>query len=180
MMNDKNELKNYVEHILNSCDNPNKGLPEDVFLMISALIPVANVDLFIFNEQKELLLMWRDDRFFGKGWSIPGGCMRFGEHMEDRVHKTAINEIGMDVDICEGPITARDVIRGKNLLLKYPNVRGHNITMPYICKLQENIKDSPVQLDKGMFQWFSKIPENILGVHHVYDDLFIKFGLMGG
>lgn len=180
MIDDKNALRNLTEYILDYCGNPIKGLPEDVFLMISALIPIANVDLFVFNNKKELLLMWRNDCFFGKGWSIPGGCMRFGERMEDRVHKTAINEIGVDVDICEGPITARDVIRGKNILLKHPNVRGHNVTMPYICKLKAKPEDISSQLNANIFQWFSIIPENILSVHHVYDDLFVKYGLMKG
>ena len=167
-----NNLQKTTEYILNICKSPEKGLPEDVFLMISALIPIANVDLFVMNDNEEILLVWRDDKYFGKGWSIPGGCMRFGETLEDRVHKTALSEIGQDVFIIEGPITAIDVIRGANFLLKFPNMRGHNITIPFFCKLSNCI-----QPNKNL-KWFSQIPKDILEVHLVYGDLFKKLNLM--
>lgn len=167
-----NKLQNITEYILNQCKSPENGLPEEVFLMVSALVPIANVDLFIINDKKEILLLWRDDEYFGKGWSIPGGCMRFGETLEDRVHKTALNELGQDVSIIRGPITAIDVIRGANFHLKFPNTRGHNITIPFLCKLS-----TYMQPNKNL-KWFSKIPEDILEVHHVYDVLFKKLDLM--
>lgn len=165
-------LHNITEYILNQCKSPENGLPEDVFLMISALIPIANVDLFVMNDKKEILLLWRDDKYFGKGWSIPGGCMRFGETLEDRVHKTALNELGQDVFIIEGPITALDVIRGANTQLKFSNIRGHNITIPFLCKPSTYVK-----LNKNL-KWFNKIPDDILEVHHVYGELFKKLNLM--
>lgn len=171
----------HVEYILNHCHNPREGLPEEVFLMISALIPVANIDLFIFNKKNELLLSWRDDIYFGQGWSIPGGCIRFGELLEERVHKTAIKELGQDVKICNGPITVRDVIRGENHFLPYPNIRGHNITIPYICNMTDEKKffDNVLRRNHNL-RWFSEIPKDILSVHHVYDDIFKSFGLMKG
>lgn len=174
----KDKLKNSTEYILNCCKNPKEGLPEAVFLMVSALVPIANVDLFIFNNKKQMLLAWRNDIFFGEGWSIPGGCMRFGETLEERIHKTAYKELGQDV-IIEKPIFARDVIRGENHSLKYPNIRGHNITIPYICKLENETQiDNAISKKSVFLQWFAKMPKNLLKVHHVYDDLFVKFGLM--
>ena len=169
-----NTVDKSANSILEYCAYPDEGLPEKIFLMVSALVPIPNVDLFIFNKKKEILLLWRDDIFFGKGWSIPGGCIRFNETLEQRVHRTALKELGQDVKIIEGPIAVRDVIRGPNKNLKYPNYRGHNITIPYICGLSDENIDS----DNKNIRWFNKIPENILKVHHVYFDLFEQYGLM--
>lgn len=50
--------------ILDECKKPEKGLPEDIFLMTSALIPIPNVDLFILNEKMkfyyhgEMIFLW--------------------------------------------------------------------------------------------------------------------------
>lgn len=66
--------------------DPRKGLPEDLFFATS-LIPLVNVDLFV-HEGKKILLSWRDDEFHGKGWHIPGGCIRLKETCEDRIQLT--------------------------------------------------------------------------------------------
>ena len=41
--------------------NPCNGLPEDLFLFSTTLAPVANVDLFITDTKRRVLLSWRDD-----------------------------------------------------------------------------------------------------------------------
>ena len=61
--------------------DPREGLPEDLFLLATSLIPLANVDLFV-HDEKKVLLSWRDDAFHGKGWHIPGGCIRIKEACE--------------------------------------------------------------------------------------------------
>ena len=38
---------------------------------------------------KEILLTWRDDKFYGPAWHIPGGVVRYGETLENRVHLVA-------------------------------------------------------------------------------------------
>lgn len=170
-----------VEKILETCSTPEKGLPENVFLMISGLVPIPNVDLIVLNDKNEILLSWRDDSFFQKGWSIPGGCLRFGETMKHRVFKTAEREIGKKIHIKEGPLTVRDAIRGDNDNLQYPHMRGHNIAVPFLCVLDEPL-DLTRQIKKrnedGYLCWFRYVPENILPIHHIYDDLFEKYGLV--
>ena len=49
------------------------GLPEDLFLAISGLVPLPNVDLLVLNQKKQLLLAKRCDGFFETSWHIPGG-----------------------------------------------------------------------------------------------------------
>lgn len=65
--------------------DPPIGLPEEVFLFISRLTPMINVDLLIQDERKRTLLTWRDDERLGPGWHVPGGIIRFKEEIQLRV-----------------------------------------------------------------------------------------------
>lgn len=47
-----NEVINFLE---NECENPCKGLPEEVFLLLTRLTPMVNVDLLIKDDQKRTL-----------------------------------------------------------------------------------------------------------------------------
>jgi hypothetical protein len=49
------------------------GLPEELFLFVSRITPLINVDLLIQDDGRRTLLTWRSDRFFGPGWHVPGG-----------------------------------------------------------------------------------------------------------
>ena len=72
-----------------------KDLPLDLFLIISSLTPIINVDLLIRNEKKQILLAWRNDVPFGNGWHIPGGIIRFKETFHQRIQRVAQLEIGV-------------------------------------------------------------------------------------
>ena len=72
-------LKKIINQIESSIENPSNGLPEDIFLLISRLTPLINVDLLIKNEQNHTLLTWRDDGYYPPGWHVPGGIIRFKE-----------------------------------------------------------------------------------------------------
>lgn len=49
--------------------------------------------MLVVNEYDELLFSWRDDEYCGTGWHIPGGIIRHGETMRDRLEKTAKAEL---------------------------------------------------------------------------------------
>ena len=66
-------------------DAPANGLPEEVFLAVSRMTPMVNVDLLIDNEAGHTLLTWRQDAFHGPGWHVPGGIVHYGEKLGDRV-----------------------------------------------------------------------------------------------
>lgn len=156
-----------------------KGLPEELFLEISTLIPIPNVDLFILDDLGRVLLTRRDDVFFGKGWHLPGGCIRFKETMLERVRKTALSELGCSVRMDEEPLTIKDVIIKNNRKeLTNQNLRAHQLSVLYRCyvvdandKLQHMIKNN----EAG---WFKRIPKDILAVHDVYRDVFEKYHLL--
>ena len=53
--------------------DPRGGLPEELFLFISRLVPMINVDLFISDDQGRVLLTWRDDEIFGAAGTSQAG-----------------------------------------------------------------------------------------------------------
>ena len=64
--------------------DPNQGLPEDLFLFISRITPLVNVDLLIQGPQHRTLLTWRSDEHHGAGWHVPGGIIRYKETAHQR------------------------------------------------------------------------------------------------
>ena len=177
-------LSQIINHIFDICPNGRNGLPEELFLCISALTPIPNVDLFIFNESGEILLERRNDVFYGQGWHIPGGCVRFGETMEERIQRTAIKELGSMVKIKDkNPLAIRDVLREPVEKLQNPDVRGHNITILFECALPADYEiDNGIknENDEGYLKWFATIPKDILKVHDVYNDIFRSKNLILG
>ncbi len=166
-----------LESITKDID-PEKGLPEELFMDISGLIPIANVDLFILDDKGRLLLTRRDDPYFGKGWHLPGGCIRFKETMLERIHKTALNELGTDVRADEEPVAVKDVIiKEERPGLPNQNTRAHHIAVLYRCYIDDADSIRKMEQD-GEAAWFERIPEDILEVHSVYNDIFKKFSLM--
>jgi colanic acid biosynthesis protein WcaH len=164
------ELSNELRNLNIDAHN---GLPEELFLLVSGIIPVPNVDLLITNSHNQILLSWRDDIYYGKGWHIPGGCMRYGETMQERVQKTALNEIGSTVIINGEPIAIRDAIREYRDGIEHPNERGHNVAILFDCSLPKNFaidNRGKIETEAGYLKWFDKIPDNMLRIHDVYAD----------
>ena len=173
-MSDYNEIVDALSKI-----DARSGLPEDVFLAVSSLVPIANVDLMVIDENKGILLSWRDDEFFGKGWHLVGGCIRFKETMLERLQETAMTELGTCVEVKEEPLAVRDVILGKGHAM--PKARAHHLAVLYECRLPKDfniVNKESKQYKSGDLRWFNEIPIDILPVHKVYFDVFKKYGLM--
>ncbi len=167
------KIEQAVRTLLSANLDARNGLPENLFLLVSALTPIPNVDLLIRDKKGRILLSWRDDPYYGKGWHIPGGCVRFGETMAQRLQRTAVNELGCEVTFDPEPLTVRDVLRGPRPGLVNPDIRGHNITILFQCSLPEEYRidnRGRAETDPGYLRWFDKIPENLLRVHDVYKE----------
>lgn len=67
------------------CPDPRSGLPEVVFLLMTRLTPMVNVDLLIQDPTGRTLLTWWDDSYHGAGWHIPGGIIRLKETAAQRI-----------------------------------------------------------------------------------------------
>ena len=67
-------------------EKPEMGLPEEIFMGVSKMTPITNVDLLLKDSKNRCLLAWRDDEYAGTGWHIPGGVIRYKETMAERVN----------------------------------------------------------------------------------------------
>lgn len=156
--------------------NPTNGLTEELFVFATTLMPVPNVDLFITNEYGQLLLTWRNDKYYGSGWHIPGGCIRMRESLESRIQKTALNEIGTEVDYDKEPIVVREAfVNESRPWLSNELERAHNISLLFQCRIPDGfvINNRGLQKhDAGYAKWFNSLPSDLLKAHKdLYGDI---------
>ena len=145
--------------------NPSEGLPEELFLYISRVTPLVNIDLLIKDENGRTLLAWRDDQFTGNGWHVPGGIVRFKERLETRVKKVIEKEIGADVSYDMTPIAMNELIYAPRA------TRSHFISFLYKCSLPGAFVPPNRGLtpqDNGYLQWHEACPQNMIRVHEIY------------
>ena len=152
--------------------NPSQGLPEEVFLFLSSITPLINVDLLIQDERKQTLLTWRDDNYSAPGWHIPGGIIRFKETAAERIHATAWQELRAKVGIDPIPLALHEIIHPVR------DERGHSISLLYRCHLLSSL--SPIHqyqlLDpqRDAWQWHTQFPENMIPAQGIYRPFFSR------
>lgn len=139
---------------------PGNGLPEELFLFVSRLTPLINVDLLIRDVQGQILLTWRDDAIFGQGWHVPGGCVRLGESFGDRIFAVAESELGAQVAFEPAPLAIYETVD------KTRSSRTHHVSLLFDCrlvgKLARQHKYSGDNPKAGSWEWHSHCPDNIL------------------
>ena len=168
------ELEDAVELLRNAELDARNGMTEELFWMISALVPIPNVDLLVMNEKGQLLLSRRNDDFFEKSWHIPGGCLRYGEELTVRVQETAKRELGCEVEFDVEPLAVRNVLRGDNNLQTHAKERGHNVAILYRCHLPDGYcidNGDKTSDENGYLQWFDELPHDFMKIQSVYDDI---------
>ncbi|HEV2121659.1 MAG TPA: NUDIX hydrolase [Chloroflexota bacterium] len=162
-------IQDAIRLLESAIDDPRVILPEEIFLFISRLIPLANVDLLIKDDQGRTLLTWRDDLYFGPGWHIPGSTIRFKERIADRVRACARDELGAEVSFDPQPIHVQEVI------LPEPErtTRGHCLALLYHCTLLTPPDPTSAYTSgtpsPGQWAWHAAPPEDLLPVHRVYE-----------
>lgn len=166
----KETMKNLINQLEVFVQDPTNGLPEDIFLLISRLTPLVNVDLLIRNDQGQTLLTWRDDGHYPPSWHIPGGIIRFKETFAQRIHAVAALELGARVTFAELPLVVNQLIDPRE------KIRGHFVSFLYQCSLvtppdpgMEFRHETP---KAGEWAWHSRCPENLLAVHKIYRSFF--------
>ena len=163
------DLQRALTVIESGVDDPRHGLPEELFLFISRVTPLVNVDLLIQDEHGRTLLTWRDDEFHGAGWHVPGGIIRFKETAADRIRACARQELGVEVAFDETPIMVHESISAAVS-------RGHSIGLLFRCRLLgepdgalQAMSDPPMV---GQWRWHQHRPADLLPVHHAYAGFF--------
>ena len=149
--------------------NNREGLPLNLFEFSTTLRPFINVDLLILNEKNQILLSWRSDAHYGTGWQIPGGIIRMMETIEERIQKTAVREIGCEVEHDKEPMVVfENIMRKERPKLKNQLERAHNIALLYKCRVPNGYvidNNGRSENDEGYLRWFDKFPEDILECH---------------
>lgn len=155
--------------------DPKKGLGQELFLTISSLVPIVNVDLLVYNEQGQFLLTKRDDPHCGKGWHVPGGCIRFKETCEERIRKVALKELGIkEITFDKDPIKVFEIIHNDQRPISNQNERAHFITLVYKCYVDNSYQINNGNLteeDAGFIRWFDKLPNDFLSIQNCYRDI---------
>ncbi len=169
------ELKELIAQLESRIDNPSAGLAEEVFLLLTRLTPMINVDLLIGNDHGETLLTWREDELHGSGWHIPGGIIRFQETAAARIAQVALNELHTRVEAEPAPLHLSEFIRPGQ------RNRSHFYSLLYRCRLTTPLRpadhwDGRRPPQTGQYEWFAKAPENLLQAHIPYRD-FINGGI---
>lgn len=159
-------LSSLLDDALKLIPDAKAGLPQEAFYFVSQLTPMINVDLLIKNKIGQTLLTWREDKFYGPAWHIPGGIIRFKESIEDRIQKVAETELGCTIRFAPEPINVRGLINQTR------DVRGHFISLLYLCETTSEpdpdkrcLSEDPKQ---GQWMWHDGSPKNLLNVHESF------------
>ena len=160
--------------------DPRNGLPESLFRFVSSISPIPNIDLFIVDDKNRFLLSWRDDEFYGKGWHLPGGCIRLLEPFDVRIQKTAKQELGTHIIYNPKPILTVESLAVKERIKKQGNLeRVHNISVLYMGQFPSgydieffNSKIKP--MGRGYLRWFGFFPEDFLDCQRPMYEKFLS------
>ncbi len=161
-------LHEAIARLDEAAGKPGMDLPEELFLFISRVTPLVNVDLLVKDEHGHTLLTWRDDEFYGSGWHVPGGIIRYKEHAADRIRKVAEQEIGSPVEFDPVPIVIIETMSEQR-------ERGHFLSMLYRCRLLGEPDPALRALERprrGDWKWHTGTPDDLLPVHQVYERFF--------
>jgi len=161
------EIEKTIELLESFIKNPSEGLPEDIFLFVSRITPLVNVDLLIKNELNHTLLTWRPAGYYPSGWHVPGGIIRYKETISSRIDAVAASELGAKIQSKKELLAFNEVM----LPPSWKN-RGHFISLLYECTLISSL-DENLRYEKGIpkpgeWAWHSKCPDNIISVHERY------------
>lgn len=158
--------------------SPHTGLGTELFHFVSSLTPIVNVDLLVYNKKGKFLLAMRDDPHCGKGWHVPGGCVRFKETLDRRIREVAMKELNLtEFTYDKEPIKVFEIMWEKNQRdLENDDERAHFITMVYKCYAPDSYiidNQGKAKTDVGYLGWFDKLPDNLLKIQKCYKDILI-------
>ena len=165
-MNDpKQDMMECIRKLERAID-PRAGFPEELFLFIGRVTPLVNVDLLIQDTNNGTLLTWRSDRFYGPGWHVPGGVVRYKEPTTERVHAVGQLELGVAVTFDNAPMLVTENI---NLAARD---RAHGISLLYRCRLAGTLdprrRYSPQSPSPNQWSWHERCPTNLIPEQRAY------------
>lgn len=161
------ELASTIAKLESFVPTPERGLPEEVFQLVSRLTPLVSVDLLIQDDSGQTLLTWRHDVAYGPGWHIPGGVIRYKEHAIERVHAVARRELGVEVACEPTPVAMVEHVKAES------RERGHVVSFLYRCRLlkplDETLRFRADTPEPGHWQWFARGAATLIPEQQVYE-----------
>jgi ADP-ribose pyrophosphatase YjhB (NUDIX family) len=161
------ELTRAIAEVESFAPAPERGLTEEVFLLVSRLTPLVGVDLLVQDDAGRLLLTWRHDATFGPGWHIPGGIIRYKERSLDRLHAVARMELGADVTCEPIPLMVVEQIKPES------GNRGHTVSLLYRCRLltppSEKLRFNGEAPKPGHWQWHERGAVSLIPEQQMYE-----------
>ncbi len=162
-------LRRSIEVLERAVGDPRRGLPEEVFRFVSRITPLINVDLLIQDDQSGTLLTWREDEFFGSGWHVPGGVIRYKESAADRIRACAAEELGAEVSSETAPLLVVEATAPHE-------TRGHHVSLLFRCRLvgvpDETKRAGSGAISAGQWRWHQRCPPDLLAVQRMYAPFF--------
>lgn len=164
-------LEQALDVIERQCPDARAGLPEPLFLAVSRLTPLVNVDLLVGDGAGRTLMTWREDRFYGPGWHVPGGIVRFKESWATRIAAVAAAELGAQVEADATPLAVFELTAPER------DLRGHFIALAFRCRLRTPVdpaRQAPAggRPAAGQWAWFDELPPDTIRQHGIYRPLF--------
>ena len=148
-----------VRHWFDSVD-AKEGIGTELYQAISQLVPSVSVELFIRStDRKSTLLIWRADEYYGPGWHVPGGVVRFKERLQQRVQKVVQDELNCDIAKMIGPIGFHEMFNEER------DIRGHfvsfvfEVTLAHQPNSRQHASDKP---SNGTWRWFDRCPDDLI------------------
>jgi colanic acid biosynthesis protein WcaH len=162
-------LRRSIEALEAGLADPRRGLPPGVFRFLSRIAPLVNVDLLIQDDRRRTLLTWREDEFFGPGWHIPGGVIRYKETAAERIRVCAREELDAEVSYDATPLMVLEAIGEQR-------TRGHHISLLFGCRLlgplDEGKRAASDPPSSGQWRWHDRCPPDLLEEQRGYARFF--------
>lgn len=150
-----------LEAILAKLSGPGAELPPVLFRFVTEIVATSNIDLLVQDEEKRVLLAWRDDAF-GTGWHVPGSIIRHREEIGHRIRACAEEEFGCDLAVAERPVA----------LIQIFDDRGHSVSLCYTAALRgspgRRVVGEGDRQQLGSLRWFDEVPGALYPSHLVY------------
>ena len=99
-------------------------------------------------------MTWRDDKYSGKGWHLPGGIIRFREKINQRIANVGKTELNIKISKIKGPLALNEIIINQK-------ERSHFISLLYQCFLSKSESEN-FYLSLKKIQKFLSLKENLI------------------
>jgi len=120
---------------------------QSIYEKIRRIIPIATIDLCIYNKD-EFLLLKRNNEPAKNLWYVPGGRILHKESFEAAVKRILRKETGL----------TSNRIKKIDIINQYWN-EFHYISIVY--RVEVNSKDVIMDNQHSKYKWYKKLPNNI-------------------